>query len=292
MKKRENSVLHLAAPLRHWAQRFAFVLVFGVTIALMLFGRADSSMISGVRGYVVDAMSPILNFVSQPVQSVNRAIDNGREIVSVRQINEQLRAEVERLSVWHQRALRLEGENAALRQLLNVKDDLRLRFITGRVIADQGGAYARSVLVNAGRNDGVARGQAALTGEGLAGRVVSVGNKASRVLLVTDINSRIPVVVGPARDRAVLAGDNSTRPVLEYLAPGTSINPGDQVMTSGFGGVLPAGLVVGVVVSSDSGGVRVRPYIDWGHMEFLRLVDYGLPGVLQELDSSKVAQTD
>ncbi|MGO1118194.1 rod shape-determining protein MreC [Rhodovibrionaceae bacterium A322] len=284
MTKRENSVLHLAAPLKYWAQRFALALLFSVTVALMLFGRTDGAMVNSVRDHVVDAMSPILGFVSQPVQSVNRAIDNGRELVGVKHINEQLRAEVARLSEWHQRALRLEGENAALREMLNVKQDPGLRFVTGRVIADQGGAYVRSVLVNVGLNDGVNRGQAAMTGEGFAGRVASVGNKASRVLLITDINSRIPVVVGPARDRAVLAGDNSNRPVLEYLSPATSISPGDTVMTSGHGGVLPAGLAVGVVVSSDDGGVRVRPYVDWDHMEYLRLVDYGLPGILKELE--------
>jgi rod shape-determining protein MreC len=107
-----------------------------------------------------------------------------------------------------------------------------------------------------------------------------VGNRSARVLLVTDINSRIPVLIGEARDRAILAGDNSSQPKLLYLAPGTETVPGDHVVTSGHGGVFPPGLPIGVVTQASETTMRVQPFVDWAHMEYLRLADYELPGTL------------
>jgi rod shape-determining protein MreC len=158
--------------------------------------------------------------------------------------------------------------------------DPRLRFITARVVGDQGGAFARSVLVNAGSRDGVAKGQVAVTAEGVAGRVAEVGLRSSRVLLLTDINSRVPVLVGSARDRAIMAGDNTGRPRLLYLAAGTEIRPGDRVVTSGHGGVFPPGLPVGIVTQASETALRVQPFVDWAHVEYLRLADYELPSLL------------
>ena len=157
--------------------------------------------------------------------------------------------------------------------------DPRLRYTAARVVGDQGGAFARSVLVNAGSRDGIAKGQAAVTADGVAGRVTEVGQRSSRVLLLTDINSRIPVLVGAARDRAIMAGDNTGQPRLLYLAAGTETRPGDRVVTSGHGGMFPPGLPVGVVTQASETALRVQPFVDWAHMEFLRLADYKLPSL-------------
>ena len=131
-----------------------------------------------------------------------------------------------------------------------------------------------------GEREGVARGQAAVTGSGLAGRVAQVGQRASRVLLVTDMNSRIPVLVGEARERAVLAGDNTGQPHLVYLGRQARLTPGERVVTSGHGGVFPPGLPIGTVASLEEGVVRVQPFVDWSAMEYLRLANYELPGIL------------
>lgn len=284
MNKRAGSVLRLATPLKAWAQRFAFGLLIGAAFGLMILGKTDSLMVERLRSQIVDSVAPLLEAVSQPIASVNRAVENARHLAELRQINGDLREQNERLTAWHRHAIRLEAENAALRSLLKVAPDPAKSYVTARVIADTGSVYVRSVLVAAGQADGLAKNQTALSGEGLAGRVAEVGARASRILLVTDINSRIPVLVGPARDQAVLAGDNSAQPNLLYLAPGTSLKPGDRVVTSGHGGVFPPGLAVGVVAAVGDTGVRVRPYVDWGHLEYLRLVNYDLPQRLSGLD--------
>jgi rod shape-determining protein MreC len=138
------------------------------------------------------------------------------------------------------------------------------------------------ILVNVGSADRVARGQAVITGEGLVGRLTEVGTRAARVLLINDLNSRIPVTVESTHGNAVLAGDNSERPRLIYLAAGDAVKVGDRVVTSGEGGVFPPGLPVGVVAAIDAVGPRVEPYVDMSQLTYVMVVDYGLAQSLPE----------
>lgn len=289
MNKRSGNVLGLATPLRAWAQRSAFIVFFALAIVLLILGRANTPAVERVRTAVNDAVAPLLELATSPVATVSDAIVNARELMEVRAANEALRQENERLLQWRAAAQRLEDENRLLRDLNELAIEPRTRYITARVIGDQGGAFVRSVLVSAGTRDGVAKGQAALTGKGLAGRVAETGRRAARILLVTDMNSRIPVLVGQARDRAVLAGDNSPMPELLYFSPGVQIRVGDRVVTSGHGGAFPSGLPIGVVTEVRENEVRVEPYVDWSHLEFLRLVDYELPRILSSTEDG-VAQ--
>ena len=280
MKNPSGSVSRLTTPIKAWAQRFAFLFLVVGAFALMLLGKADTLLVERIRTAVGDAAAPILEFIARPIDSISGAVEGIGELADLRARNVSLERENERLRHWQTVARRLEAENTALRSLTDMAPDPRLRFVTARVVGDQGGAFARSVLVNAGNRDGVAKGQAAITSEGLAGRVAEVGVRSARVLLVTDINSRIPVLVGEGRDRAILAGDNTNQPRLRYLAPGTEIRPGDHVVTSGHGAIFPPGLPIGVVTQASETTMRVQPFVDWAHMEFLRLADYELPGTL------------
>lgn len=287
MYRRAGSVVRLARPVKAWAQRFALLLLIGVAVALMLLDKTDSVVIERARSVVTDAVSPLLAAAGRPVSTFNEMTERGTQLVAVAAENAALREQNERLQHWQAVARRLEAENTALRNMLSLTPDPALHFVTARVIGDQGGAFVRSMLVNVGNRDGVSRGQAALTGQGLAGRVAEVGAHTARVLLLTDMNSRIPILVGDTRDRAMLAGDNTGQPRLLYLEPRVELKVGDRVVTSGHGGVFPPGLPVGQVVSVREGGVRVLPFVDWGHMEYLRLVDYKLPGILRSLEESK-----
>lgn len=280
MKKRPSSVLRLSSPFGAWGQRFAFIFLIAVAFALMLLSRADSDFAERARTSVSDFFSPVLSLFASPVESVGDVIQEVRDMAGLRAENVALRAENQRLLAWQARAQQLEAENAALRELNNFAANPGVSQITARVIADGSNAFVRSLLVQAGTHDGVVKGQAAVTGRGLVGRVTAVGERASRVLLVTDINSRIPVQLQRSRERAVMAGDNSSYPTLVYLSPESDIKVGDHVVTSGHGGVFPKGLPVGVVISAKDGQIRIRPNFDWSRIEYLRLIDYELPGIL------------
>jgi rod shape-determining protein MreC len=273
-------VLKLAQPVKAWIQRSALLLLVTAAIALMLLGRTQSGVVEQARALVADAVAPILDFASRPISGTVDALENAQNLMALAKENADLREANRRLRSWQAVAYRLEAENGALRELLRMVPDPQSRYVTARVVADNGGAFVRSVLVNAGARDGVVQGQAAVTGEGLAGRVAQVGGRSAQVLLLTDMNSRIPVMLAHSRERAMLAGNNTNRPALLYLGPRSRVEPGDRVLTSGDGGVFPAGLPVGVVAASDDGTVRVQPFVDWDRMEYLRLIDFQLPGLL------------
>jgi rod shape-determining protein MreC len=269
-------VIGLSPPRRAAVQRLTLPFFVSLSVAMILLGKADQILFEPLRTSVTDTAAPALDLLSRPLAALGHLSDRARDFVAVYQNNVRLARENERLLNWQQAALGLASENARLRDLLKLTPEPAATFITARVIANSGGAYVRSLMVYAGYENGVVRGQAAVTGEGLVGRVLEVGSRAARVLLVTDLNSRVPVIVEGSQRRALLAGDNSERPYLRYLDAGAGIKIGDRVVTSGQGGVFPPGLPVGVVASVDGEAPRVEPYVEMSRIEYLRIVDYGL----------------
>ena len=259
-----------------------------MAFGLMVMDRYDARLVERARLAVMDGVTPVLDLISQPADAIAEMVATADQLANLRVENERLRLENERLQTWRQAANHLEMENLHLRALTNLTPDPGVSFVTARAVADPGGAYVRSLLVNAGSDVGVARGQAAITGSGLAGRVLQAGERSARVLLITDINSRIPVTVGRGREAAVLGGDNSALPRVLYLGPESTVAVGDYVTTSGHGGALPPGLPVGRVVSVDEqAGVRVRPFVERGKLRYLRLVAYDLPDQLANFSSGE-----
>lgn len=280
MKTRNGgTVVRIAAPLWALLNRFYFLLLVVAAVALMVFGKVDAMLVDDARARVTDAFAPILNVLSRPAAAAAEVIESVRELGEIRAENRRLREENARLLQWQQTALRLDAENRSLRSLLAYKPDPAASFITARVIADPGGAFVRTLVVTAGRRDGVKRGQAAMAGQGLIGRVVQVGEWSARILLISDINARIPVVLETSRQRAMLSGDNTEQPRLMYMPRGVQVTEGERVFTSGHGGLFPPGLPVGVV-TLDGGEPRVMPMVDISRIEHVQLVDFGIPGGL------------
>ena len=269
-----SSVLRLALPIKVLIQRFALLFLILVAFALMLLSKAETSAIEKVSNVVVDIFAPLMDGLSQPAAAISDAVSAVRQLANIHAENGRLRRENARLLAWQETSRRLMAQNQALMSLLEYKPDPRAKYIAARVIGDSGGAFVRSMLINSGRRDGLTKGQAAMTGHGLAGRVTSVGLRSARILLITDINSRVPVIVQASRDRAILAGDNSQLPRLVFLPSNESVNSGDIVVTSGHGGIFPAGLPVGRVIRSDDGVVRVNPFVRFEKLEFVRVIDY------------------
>lgn len=228
----------------------------------------------GVRSAVSDTLSPALIVLSEPFRQVASFVGSVSGLSEMRAENEQLRIENARLREWYQTALMLDAENQSLHALLNVKPDPMHRFITARVVGDSGNAFVKSALVAAGANDGVQKGQAVLSGDGLVGRIIEAGKTSARILLLTDFNSRVPVIVEGSRQKAILAGTNEDKPLLKYLPADTDIKEGTRIVTSGNGGLFMSGLPIGVVVIDEAGQPRVDLYSDISRLSHVRIVDY------------------
>lgn len=280
MKPRKGPVLRLATPIKVQIQRFAFLALIAATFALMMLGKADVVLLDRVRSVAADAVTPILDALSRPAATVSEIAARVREVALVDEENARLREENARLLHWQHVARELSAENAQLKALLNFSLPPAQSFITARVVADAGGAFVRSLLINAGEREGVKKGQAVVTGNGLAGRVVAVGERSARILLITDLNSRIPVELESSREQAVLAGDNTDLPQLVHLADRAPVSVGERVVTSGRAGAFPPGLPVGVVTAVNDTDIRVQPYIEWSRLEFVRVIDFGTDGIL------------
>jgi rod shape-determining protein MreC len=268
--------MRLSAQLRATLQRALPPLLVLLSVVIILVGKADQTIFDSMRIRLSDDAAPALAILSEPLGLAARVVDRVRGAVTMYQDNRRLEQENRRLWQWQDVALKLSADNRQLRSLLKVAPTSAVSYVTARVIANSGGDYVRTVMVNAGASEGLARGQAAITGEGLVGRLTEVGARAARILLVTDLNSRIPVVVENTRASAVLAGDNSARPQLIYLSGSDPVKVGDRIVTSGEGGVFPPGLPVGVVASLEPKGPRVEPFVELSQLGYVLIVNYGL----------------
>lgn len=270
----------VAGQVRAVVQRFALALLVVAAFGAMLIGKADTILVEHARVWALDLASPALEAIARPVAAANRAIADLKEFASLRQENARLREENARLLAWQTAARRLENENDRLRDLAQFREGPEASFITARIVGDSVSAYVRGALLNVGHKAGVTTGQAVVTGEGLAGRIAEVGDNSARVLFVTDVNSRLPVLVERTRERAILTGDNSPQLRLTLLQGVAGVQRGDRIVTSGHGGSFPVGIPVGEVVQTGEGHIRVRPFADFSRLEFVRVVDYGVTGLV------------
>lgn len=265
-------------------------IVYGVLLlgaaAIMLLGKADDGVIQRVRLQVTDAVVPILDGVSRPINAMTHAAEQIQSWIWLAEENAKLKADRERLLQWQGVARRLEAENAALRDLVKLAPDPQMHFVAARVVSNSTSTFAQSIVVNAGSSDGVKKANVVVGSEGLVGRVVAVSPRAAMIMLITDLNSRVPVLVGESRARAVLAGDNSEYPRLIHVITETEIKLGDQIVTSGMAGGFPPGLPIGVVAEVDGTSITVRPNMDRSRLEFVRIVDYEVPEMLGASESA------
>jgi len=273
-------LIRLSIPLRQALARLSLPVLIAVAFGTMLLGRADAPMVERARMALADALTPAWAAVQEPIAAIRGAVQEVQALWYLRSENTRLAEENERLRRWQAAALALEAENALLRRQLSWIPDPAPLFHTARVVADAGGTYARAVLLATGPQHAIRKGQIALDERGFVGRVTEVGSRSARVLLATDINSRIPVIIEGSRARAMMVGGNTARPRLQHWPEGVQPREGDRVVTSAEAGAFPAGLPVGVVRRTEGGAAEVELFAQLERLDVLRLFDFGLAGIL------------
>jgi len=243
-----------------------------ILAAVFILWRIDSPRVERFRAQVTDNLVPNLDWAMAPVTGAINLLRDFQSYQRLSEQNQELRSELRRMQTWKEAALQLEQENARLLDLNNVRLDPRLTYVTGVVLADSGSPFRQSVLLNVGARDGVIEGWATMDGIGLVGRISGVGENTSRVILLTDASSRIPSVIQPSGQRAIVAGDNSGAPPIDFLENPEQVRPGDRVISSGDGGIFPAGLLIGQIAADPGGRLRVRLAADFERLEFLRVL--------------------
>lgn len=238
----------------------------------LVFSALNPQGASLIQAKTLDLMAPVLNSVTQPFQSGAEFVRNVSGIATLQAENERLTQENIKLKQWYHQSQSLISQNEALNDLLNVKIPSQNKFVTARILTDSGSRFAKSFLVMAGMEDGVQKSQAVVSDSGVVGRIVSAGEKVSRVLLLTDINSRVPVYIENTQTHAILAGQNDSNPNLMHVPDEVKVETGAMVLTSGKGGVFPPGLPIGKVVKIDD-TYKTELFADFSRIMYVRIIE-------------------
>lgn len=263
--------------------RFNLILLMLVSVLLLLSSlySAQASVFKKAREGVMDAASPVLTLFAGPINAINNMVGSVGDYFNVMEQNKALREENAELRQWMAEALELREVVASYEALQGYQTPPRAQPISAFVIGEANDAFARSMIVNAGRSNNVEVGQAVVDANGLIGRIVEAGGVASRVLLLTDIQSRVPVYVEGADVEGILVGNTRNRPAISFTASAEEAEaaPGQRVLTSGAGGALPRGLPVGVVSGEERGEIIVDLYANYARTRMVRVINYAFPEV-------------
>lgn len=201
------------------------------------------------------------------------------DYIRVKEENELLKRQVQALQPF-------QHENAVLRKNLHVSAFEKHGYLTARLLSTPYDGLHHFFLIAAGQRQGLEKNQAVIVHEGVVGRLEKVGRQVSRVLLLNDSSSRIPVMTETSEQKAILAGDGSFLPTLVYVADVRKIQQGEKVVTSGLGGIFPAGLPVGIVDEITNGKIRVRPYVPFRELEWVQILRINSEDFLDELNTA------
>ena len=253
------------------------VIVIALAIVLVLLGKAQSGLFDRARAHVTDLMAPVLEKARAPVAGFDRWMGSIGEIFSVYEQNLKLKEENARLRQWRNVAIVLQGRVGRYQQLLHAVPDPKMDAVLAKVIGRANRPFLQTMILDAGRDSHALPGQAVMDPRGMIGRIYLTGSRTSWVILLTDLNSRIPVTIAPGNIQAIMAGDNSPMPTLDMVAHTVTLHAGDQVTSSGDGGLLPAGLPIGTVVADGQGGFRVALLADAGASQDVEVLNFSKP---------------
>lgn len=269
--RRTNSIT-IALSLHAWSTRLIFAGMVSLALLLLLLNHSGHPAAAAIRSSLAEIATPAVAFLSSPVQTVSAFGDQLAAWQHTVEQNRQLAADNEQLKRWRLLATRLEAENTALRDLLNLAPAGQTHYLTARVLTPAASPYSRSYFLQAGSTEGVIKDMPVINGEGLVGRVIEPGEKQSRLLLLTDINSRISVVTAHGRDRAIAAGLNGPLLELRYLPEKAPIAVGEPILTSGDSGLLPANVPVGTVTRIEKDRIYIEPAVNWTRLDYVSLI--------------------
>ena len=274
MSFRDNPLGELKVPLT-WAAAIALVVAIIAATAILLTDRRETfkaEAYGATRRASDTYLAPVGDVLAAPGRWTGAGVDNIRDYFGAASENRQLKTELKDMRQWRDVAIALRDENARYRTLLGLKTDPPIPMVAARIVTDSRGPFADTRLANAGAERGVKAGNPVMSENGLVGRVIGVTNGASRVLLLTDIASRTPVMIDRTNARAMLTGDGGPNPRLDYLRGRDPSREGDRLLTSGDGGVVPRGLPVGTAVKGLDGRWRAVLASDRAPIDFVRIL--------------------
>lgn len=267
--KKNVSVAQSINPAKIFVQRISIIVLILASLVLVGIGRSDIKAMENIRAKILDFITPFLYAVTSPVQTYQTLSESVRDFFSVYQQNIILKNENEKIKRLKPLTVELQAENERLRKALNFLPPPETKFVTAKIIGDNSNAYGRYMIIKTSDASSLQTGQIVSNHEGLLGRITEVGKISARVMLLTDLNSRVPVISVQSGERAVLAGNNTDTPNLLYLPKDTKLHEGEKIVTSGDGNFFPQGIAVGIVKNVSGSSATIMPLVDWSRLDIV-----------------------
>lgn len=294
MAYRDSPFQDLKVPLT-WTAGVAAVLALAIAVFVFISDRKDQARVSAealghakARASFDAVLAPVAGVLAAPVRWINDGATSVGDYFFAVSENRRLKKQVAELQQVAIADVAIKNLNRRYETLLKLRTDPPIPMVTGRVVSDTHGPFSNARLIDVGSNAGVKIGNPAMSEQGVVGRVVGVSANASRLLLLTDPESRTPVLIDRSNARAILTGDGGPNPRLEYLRGKDAVHNGDRVLTSGDGGLYPRGLPVGVAEQDVRGVWRIRLYSESGAIDFVRVLVFD--DFSQMVDQAKLAE--
>ena len=253
-------------------RRYLHLIIILIGFALIFIGKADLFAIRTLQTNVSGIFAPLFNVVAAPVRAVETMFEGMRTVASLREETVRLRAENERLKRWRRRSEILESENRQLRTVLGAVIPADRQAVTARAIAAPGSSFSHTMMITHGTDKRIQRGDPVVTADGLVGYIIEVSKRHSWVLMLSDVNSRLPILLSTSSWPGLAIGQNSDMLSLSFLPLEAEPKENELVLTSGHGDILPPGLPVGRVVKATGAGYYIQPVVDLRKVAFVSIL--------------------
>jgi rod shape-determining protein MreC len=249
------------------------LLCLAITIAVVtkIANEAKGKVFNSFTDYIV----PSLELLAQPSKFFDAIRFTAENVTNMQKERDKIEEDRAALAKLREERAQLETENIWLRGMMNYPVDTNAtKSWTARVVGTAAGFHYRSIIINVGDKQEVSEGLIVRAPEGLVGVIVGVGHSTSRVLLITDSSSRVPIIMEKSRERAIMTGTNSALPTLNYLRSDSRPQEGERVLTSGDGKIFPSDIPIGIVKRGTNNNMQVVPFVNWDTVEYVTLLDY------------------
>ena len=223
---------------------------------------------------IIDYSSHIINSIYTPINTFNKSIANIHNIYNTYNINNEIIKENKSLKIISNKMQLLYAENQELKKLLNLPNEISYKFVTTKIISKSNASFIRSVILMSGKKDNISIKSPVVDNNNLLGYISELGNNSSRVIALTDINTKIPAFVPNKNIKIIVSGNNSNFLEISNYLDISSLKSGDKVFSSGDGNMYPSGLFIGTIKIKLDGKIIVEPFSNLNDLNYVQVIDW------------------
>lgn len=272
--KEQKSYFFVYHNLKNLFKRIEIPFFSFLCLILIIISKTNNGIVNTVSMKVAEYSTPVSKTISLPINFIVKNIIDFQDLIYAQNKNLILTRENEKLKSLYIQSLNIQQENFQLREIIRYTGARSTKYLVARLVAQPYQTYNNNVFIDSGSTQGVREGDIVVGHNALIGRIDQVGEYKSRVLLATDINSHIPIIISGANVKGILVGNNSNVMKILYLDKLSKINIGDMVFTSGDGDSIPPGLLIGIITEFDNGDAKVEMAENIKDLDMVSVINY------------------